>query len=81
MSSLWDRIRLPLCTVMIAVGTLILIWQGVEHIRAAQRGPLKPFDEDGERVGVPFLGVVGLGGGIFLLVLTSGRKTEKKADG
>ena len=68
---------MPLCTVMIAVGVSILAWQSFEHIRAAQRGPLKPFDEDGERVGVPFLGVVCLGGGMFLLVLTSGRKKDE----
>ena len=73
-AQLWDKCRVALCAVLISVGVVILFWQSVQHFRAAQHGPLKPFDEDGERVGVPFLGVVCLGGGMFLLVLTSGQK-------
>ena len=57
-----------------ALGLSILVWQSFEHVRAARRGPLIPFDDDGEHVGLPFLGVMSLAGGMFVLVLTSGRK-------
>lgn len=56
---------------MIAAGLSILVWQSVAHYLAARRGALVAFDDDGEHVGVPLLGVVCLGGGMFLLVLTS----------
>ncbi len=60
--------------VMISAGVAILAWQSFQHWQAARHGSLKPFDEDGERVSIPFLGVVCLGGGMFLLVLTSGQR-------
>lgn len=59
---------------LISVGLLILVIQSALHVHARVQGKLRPFDEDGERVLVPFVGTMCLGGGIFLLVLTSGRK-------
>ena len=63
-----------LCIFLIAYGASILVFQAVQHVRVSARGRMKAFDEDGERVFVPGLGTVCLGGGIFLLVLTSGRR-------
>ncbi len=63
-----------LCIFLVSYGAFIFAFQGFLHARASATGHLKPFDEDGERVFVPGLGTVCLGGGVFLLVLTSGRK-------
>ena len=62
------------CVFLISYGAFILAIQGIEHLRVSASGRLKPFDEDGERVFVPGLGTICLGGGIFLLVLSSSRK-------
>lgn len=67
--------RTLLSKILIGVGLLILVVQGVLHVYAASHGALRPFDEDGERVFVPFVGTVCLGAGIFLMALSgSGRK-------
>ena len=62
------------CVFLIAYGLFIYAFQAVEHARASANGHLVAFDEDGERVLVPGLGTVCLGGGIFLLVLSSTRR-------
>ena len=73
-----SKLRVPFCLTAIALGLSILVWQSVEHVRAARRGPLVAFDDDGEHVGIPLLGVMSLAGGMFLLVLTSGRKAPPR---
>ena len=78
MRGVFSKLRVPLCLAAIAAGLSILAWQSAEHVLAARRGALVPFDEDGERVGLPFLGVTCLAGGMFVLVLTSGRKTPPR---
>ena len=62
------------CIFLVAYGLSIYAFQAVQHERAKVNGPLKPFDEDGERVLVPALGTISLAGGVFLLVLSSTRK-------
>lgn len=63
-----------LCVFLISYGLFIYAFQAVQRVRISASGPLKPFDEDGERVFVPALGTICLCGGVFLLVLDSARK-------
>ena len=63
-----------LCVFLIAYGVFLYAFEAAEHVRASVSGRLVAFDEDGERVLVPGLGTVCLGGGIFLLVLSSARR-------
>ena len=66
--------RILLGKVLIGVGLLVLVTLAALHLYAASRGNLKPFDEDGERVFVPFMGTVCLGTGLFLLALSGGSR-------
>ena len=63
-----------LCVFLISYGLFIYAFQAVQRVRAGTSGRLVPFDEDGERVFIPALGTICLGGGVFLLVLNSARK-------
>ncbi len=63
-----------LCIFLVSYGLFIYVFQAVEHQRASAGGRLIPFDEDGERVLLPGLGTVCVGGGVFLLVLGSTRR-------
>lgn len=67
--------RILLGKVLVGVGLLILVALVSLRLYAASHGNLKPFDEDGERVFVPFLGTICLGSGVFLLALSGGNRT------
>ena len=62
--------------ILIVVGFLILVVQGVLHLHARSTGALRPYNEDekGTIVLFPFIGTLCMGGGIFMLALGGGRK-------
>ena len=59
---------------LIALGLLILAGLAIAHVYAASHHQIRPFDEDGEPVFIPFLGTVSLGIGLFMLALSGGPK-------
>ncbi len=64
--------------VLICVGVLILIYQGFTYSHREQvikAGPIDISADKEEHVPIsPIIGVVCLGGGLFLFVLSSGKK-------
>ena len=62
------------CVFLISYGLFIYAFQAIQRERARSSGRLIAFDEDGERVFVPAMGTLCLGGGVFLLVLSSTRR-------
>ena len=72
--------RAPLLgKILIGVGLAILMVQGALHLYTASQGKLRAFDEDGERVVVPFIGTICTTGGLFLLALSGGGSGRKES--